>query len=226
MRNLQALLNVSDLTKITKTTTKTMTTKTETTETTQKRPISFVHGNIDDAKTLNPFTHIYMCDVAFPESLMTSIASKFNASRYVQFLVSFRTPKRIIHDFGFHVDFLEKQIQCRLHGSNEKHTAYFYRAKRINDDRDDRDNRDDRDDRDNRDNRDNENHKDNKDNKLFCDRLFLESCKLALGPPEILKTFVDDQVNKFLNSGRPKRKRSVEHVEHTEHFEHIKKKRR
>lgn len=38
----------------------------------------FLHMDIDQATTLNPFTHIYMYDLGFPPDLQESIAKKFN----------------------------------------------------------------------------------------------------------------------------------------------------
>jgi hypothetical protein len=43
--------------------------------------VSFVLGDIKEAKTLDPFTHIYMYDVAFEPDLMNSIANMWN-NRY------------------------------------------------------------------------------------------------------------------------------------------------
>jgi hypothetical protein len=44
--------------------------------------VCFVLGDIIDAKTLDPFTHVYMYDVAFEPSLMKSIANMFNNRYY------------------------------------------------------------------------------------------------------------------------------------------------
>jgi hypothetical protein len=70
----------------------------------------FVLSDIDQAGTLNPFTHIYMFDVGFPAYVHCSIAVKFNKSRYASHLVSFKAPRYIINTFGFEVKLLTQII--------------------------------------------------------------------------------------------------------------------
>lgn len=77
--------------------------------------IFFLRSDIDQADTLNPFTHIYMFDVGFPLLLHCSIAKKFNRSRYATYLVSFKAPRYIINTFGFKVKLLT-QINTSMHG--------------------------------------------------------------------------------------------------------------
>jgi hypothetical protein len=52
--------------------------------------VSFVCGDIKEAETLDPFTHVYMYDVAFEPNLMESIANMFN-NRYYCCLLSTST---------------------------------------------------------------------------------------------------------------------------------------
>ena len=40
--------------------------------------VNFVLNDIDNAHSLDPFTHIYMFDLGFPPPLQKSIAKKFN----------------------------------------------------------------------------------------------------------------------------------------------------
>jgi hypothetical protein len=49
--------------------------------------IFFANKDIDRARTLNPFTHVYMFDVGFPAELHLSIAIKFNTSLYATHLI-------------------------------------------------------------------------------------------------------------------------------------------
>ena len=46
----------------------------------------FTESDIELARTLNPFTHIYMFDVGFPYKLHASIVKKFNRSMYALYL--------------------------------------------------------------------------------------------------------------------------------------------
>jgi hypothetical protein len=91
--------------------------------------VNFVHGDIDDATTTDPFTHIYQFDLGFPPPLQQSIAKKFNESIHAQYLVSYRPPRRVIEEYGYAVEFID-QCLTSMFGSSENHTAYFY--KRIN----------------------------------------------------------------------------------------------
>jgi hypothetical protein len=88
--------------------------------------VNFLHMDIDLARTLNPFTHIYSFDVGFPPELLESIAQKFNRSQYAEWFISYQPPTYVIDDYGFKVDFLHK-FCCNCHGSGEGHTVYFYR---------------------------------------------------------------------------------------------------
>jgi len=91
--------------------------------------VNFVQGDIDDAASTDPFTHIYMYDLGFPPPLQQSIARKFNNSVHATHLVSYRPPRRVIDEYGYKVEFIDS-INTSMFGSGENHTAYFY--KRIN----------------------------------------------------------------------------------------------
>ena len=84
--------------------------------------LSFEHNNIDQANTLNPFTHVYMFDVGFPSKLHRRIAEQFNKSKYASYLVSYKAPKSIIGTFGFNVTFMH-QINTTMHG---KYTVVLF----------------------------------------------------------------------------------------------------
>lgn len=90
--------------------------------------INFIHADIDEAQSLDPFTHIYMYDLGFPPPLQQSIARKFNQSVHPRYLISYRPPRRVIHEYGYQVEHLH-QMNTKMFGSGESHMAYFYRKK-------------------------------------------------------------------------------------------------
>eukprot|EP00605_Chrysophyceae_sp_TOSAG23-4_P000637 GSChrysophyteH1.ASY1.ANO1.718.1 assembled CDS len=88
--------------------------------------VNFMVGDIDDAASTDPFTHIYMYDLGFPPPLQKNIAEKFNDSQYAQYLISYRPPRRVISEYGYRVEFVT-QMTTSMHGSGENHMAYFYK---------------------------------------------------------------------------------------------------
>jgi hypothetical protein len=78
--------------------------------------IFFANKDIDRARTLNPFTHVYMFDVGFPAELHLSIAIKFNTSLYATHLISYQPPIDIIREFGFKVQFMGEKFNTSMHG--------------------------------------------------------------------------------------------------------------
>ena len=88
--------------------------------------VNFVHGDIDDAASTDPFTHIYMYDLGFPPDLQRSIAHKFNNSVHATTLVSYRPPHRVLHEYGYEVELVD-EINTTMFGSGENHKAYFYK---------------------------------------------------------------------------------------------------
>lgn len=87
--------------------------------------IFFHYGDITEARTLDPFTHVYMFDIGFPPTLFYDIADRFNASR-CPYLICYHGPKLIAERYGFDVELLA-QLPTSMHGSSEGHTAYFYK---------------------------------------------------------------------------------------------------
>jgi hypothetical protein len=87
--------------------------------------IFFHYGDITEARTLDPFTHVYMFDIGFPPTLFYEIADRFNASRS-PYLICYHGPKLIAERYGFNVELLH-QIPTSMHGSSEGHQAYFYK---------------------------------------------------------------------------------------------------
>ena len=164
-----------------------------------------------------------MFDLGFPPPLQQSIAKKFNQSVHPTCLVSYRPPKRVIHEYGYEVEFVD-QVLSSMHGkyiyfnyflmrdflisyvmclgSGEGHTAYIY--KRVN----------------------TAPTKpllpkqkvlnipgrislNEKDIQVFCDEAFYDASKLAVEDTKTLNESVKDIVNKHMDSTRPKRERKT-----------------
>lgn len=70
--------------------------------------LNFLVNDIDNATSLDPFTHIYMYDLGFPPSLQQSIARKFNNSVHARYLVSYRPPRRVIEEYGYSVECIDR----------------------------------------------------------------------------------------------------------------------
>uniref|UniRef100_K3WH09 DOT1 domain-containing protein n=1 Tax=Globisporangium ultimum (strain ATCC 200006 / CBS 805.95 / DAOM BR144) TaxID=431595 RepID=K3WH09_GLOUD len=85
----------------------------------------FSAGDITDAKTLNPFSHIYSFDVGFPPNVMDELAVIFNRST-AGYFVSFHAPRKVIEMYGFNVELMGR-VATAMAGSNEGHLCYFYR---------------------------------------------------------------------------------------------------
>ena len=107
---------------------------------------NFIMGDIDEAKSTDPFTHIYMYDLGksfhssdtrleqrltypdlllstgFPPWLQQSIARKFNSSCHARYLVSYRPPHRVLREYGYEVE-LVAQAPTSMHGSQEVRSA-------------------------------------------------------------------------------------------------------
>lgn len=161
--------------------------------------VNFIHGDIFDVVSTDPFTHVYMYDLGFPPSLQQKIAEYFNASTHAQYLVSYRPPRRVIKEYGFDVEEIGK-MPTSMTGSGESHTAYFYKrtsspapcvartgtslltvpAREASDLR----------------------HSD-----VVCSNYFKESIEHALGPVQTLARHVESVSDQILNAGRPKRER-------------------
>lgn len=151
-----------------------------------------------------------MYDLGFPPPLQQSIARKFNSSVYATTLISYRPPRRVIHEYGYNVEFIAK-LPTNMCGSGEVHTAYIYKRigtipktpivpnqtilkvpgrpnfQNINDNNELED-------------------KDEEDKELVCDKAFYESSRIAvsLNPNDVF--YHSSQVmTSFLNSGRKTR---------------------
>ena len=86
------------------------------------------HANILEARTFDPFTHVYMFDIGFPPSLFKELARMFSRSQVSQYLICFHNPRLIVDRYGFDVELLA-QTPTKMHGSSESHTGYVYRKR-------------------------------------------------------------------------------------------------
>ncbi|KAL3940718.1 MAG: hypothetical protein SGBAC_004789 [Bacillariaceae sp.] len=101
----------------------------------------FLHKNILEAKTFDPFTHIYMFSIGFPPPLWTRLSEMWNSSgsssppssepegtQNCEYLICYHGPKSIIEKYEFDVELLA-QMPTSMHGSKEGHMGYVYKRK-------------------------------------------------------------------------------------------------
>ncbi len=85
----------------------------------------FVHGDVTDAETFDPFTHVYMFSIGFPPKLWLELSKMWNRST-CPYLICYHGPKYIIQKYNFNVELLI-QTSTSMHGSKEGHMGYIYR---------------------------------------------------------------------------------------------------
>ncbi len=90
--------------------------------------VFFLHADMQQAQTFDPFTHVYSCDVGFPPSTFHRLAKVFNRSQ-TQYLISYQSPKRIIDLYKFNVELVFKEGSLKMTGSSEGKTVFAYRRK-------------------------------------------------------------------------------------------------
>ena len=95
---------------------------------TDRPRVYFQHGDITDARTLDPFTHVYMFDTGFPPAVSRSIARAFNASRCTRYVACMHNPKLVLDDWGMHAE-LVARVQTQMSGSGEGHLCFIYAKK-------------------------------------------------------------------------------------------------
>lgn len=87
----------------------------------------FLHKDIMEAQTFDPFTHVYMFSIGFPPPLWLKLAEMWNQSQ-APYLICYHSPKDIIHCYEFNVELIA-QTQTSMHGSKEGHMGYIYKRK-------------------------------------------------------------------------------------------------
>ena len=88
----------------------------------------FLHKDITEAKTFDPFSHVYMFSIGFPPPLWFELSKMWNRSQS-PYLICYHGPKDIIHSYEFDVELVTQKV-TRMHGSNEQHMGYIYRRRK------------------------------------------------------------------------------------------------
>ena len=99
----------------------------------------FMHNNILEAKTFDPFTHVYMFSIGFPPELWDGLSEMWNTSDAgsCQYLICYSGPREIIDCYEFDVELLV-QTPTSMHGSKESHMGYIYRRTTSNEESEDK----------------------------------------------------------------------------------------
>jgi hypothetical protein len=139
----------------------------------------FDHGNIMDAMSFDPFTHVYMFSIGFPPRLWEHLAEMFNRSSS-PYLICYHSPSDIIDRYGFDVK-LVVQAPTSMHGSSEGHMGYIYVR----------------------------NGKKKIDVSKSCDPLFKDAWDAVKGGREILQQAVEDKMGRNCHNGRMTRSQGV-----------------
>jgi len=168
--------------------------------------VNFMAADVETAESMDPFTHVYMYDLGFPPPLQQSIARKFNTSVHSRYLVSYRPPHRVIHEYGYEVELVD-QLPTSMYGSGESHMAYFYKRTNAPMSSTAAESQ--------------PNLKkltlpqrpgfDEEDDTVFCDKAFMLCAKLAVGPVKALADHAAVVVDAMLHT-KTKRVRKVRQV--------------
>jgi len=143
----------------------------------------FTHGDITEASSFNPFTHVYMFDIGFPPKLFEKLSEMFNRSSS-SYLICYHPPRLIVDRYKFVVELLCQQ-NTTMHGSSENHTGYIYRRKTARPIRGTQRNK-----------------------NIPCDPLFKESWEHVQMGLDHMCELVDKKLSTALESGRVKRCRT------------------
>uniref|UniRef100_A0A7S2TW09 Uncharacterized protein n=1 Tax=Lotharella oceanica TaxID=641309 RepID=A0A7S2TW09_9EUKA len=92
-----------------------------------KPNIAFTQGDVTAVKCLDPFTHIYMYDIAFTPQVMRAVSEAFNSSSTPRYLISYHKPRTIILKHGFLVNLVTYVPNTSMMGSRQKRTAWVYK---------------------------------------------------------------------------------------------------
>lgn len=98
--------------------------------------VFFRHGDIHEANSFDPFTHVYMYDLGFPPETRQHISDMWARSgQRTRFLVSYIKPKVLIETYDMDIEEMVDgdgkplRVATHMHGSAEGHTAYFYQRR-------------------------------------------------------------------------------------------------
>ena len=144
----------------------------------------FAHGDITEASSFNPFTHVYMFDIGFPPKLFEKLSEMFNRSSS-SYLICYHPPRLIVDRYKFRVELLCQQ-NTTMHGSSENHIGYIYRRKTARPIRGTQ-----------------------RQKKIPCDPFFKESWDHVQMGLDHMCELVDKKLSTALESGRVKRCRTL-----------------
>ena len=131
----------------------------------------FAHGDITEAKSFDPFTHVYMFSIGFPPKLWLELSKMWNRSTS-PYLICYHGPKYIIKKYKFDVELLI-QTPTSMHGSKEGHMGYIYRR----------------------------NHNSNEtEQPLQCDPYFAPSVDIVNGGLDQIRQHVNSKLNERMES--------------------------
>ncbi|GKY94170.1 hypothetical protein MPSEU_000383000 [Mayamaea pseudoterrestris] len=82
-------------------------------------------GDISEAESFDPFTHVYMFSCGFPPGLWGHLSDMWNDSSS-QYMICYSGPRHMITDWDFDLELLTR-LPTSMHGSKEGHMAYIYR---------------------------------------------------------------------------------------------------
>lgn len=133
----------------------------------------FLHTDITEAQTFDPFTHVYMFSIGFPPPLWLKLAKMWNHSLISEYLICYHSPKDVIASYEFDVEHVA-QVSTSMHGSKEVHTGYIYKRKTWN----------------------------SPEDPTACDKLFKKSWELVQNGLQDLHQEVTKQVHGTMLAGR------------------------
>lgn len=139
------------------------------------------HGDIVEAKSFDPFTHVYMFDIGFPPYLFDTLAQMYKRSKS-KYLICYHSPRIMIDRYGFDIELICKEATS-MHGSAEGHTCYFYKRTGCED------------------------AANPSIDETLCDPLFGGALKLVQSGLDKLADSVEEQCAEEMGSGRPRRSR-------------------
>ena len=85
----------------------------------------FAYADIMDAKTFDPFTHVYMFSIGFPPNLWIALSEMWNRSTS-PYMICSHAPRHMIDEYDFDVELI-CQANTSMHGSTENHMGYLYK---------------------------------------------------------------------------------------------------
>jgi len=82
--------------------------------------VIFMHGDAMQAKSFDPFTHVYMFDIGFPPKLFLHLAECLRNSSTAEYCLCFHGPHVMVDNYGFDLALVEK-IATSMHGASQNY---------------------------------------------------------------------------------------------------------